>query len=68
MSNTDSYVNNEDIVIKLAKLFRKLYVETDCQTTFKLHDVCMMIRECFDFEGDDIETGNKIMKLTEGSK
>ena len=57
-------LNNQAIVERLAKLFRKMYVGTDCQTTFKLHDVSMLIRECFAFEGDNLETGEMILNLT----
>lgn len=60
-------LNNQAIVEKLAKMFRKLYDETDCSTTLSLHDVNMMIRHCFDFEGDNLETGELILNLTKHS-
>ena len=50
--------------LKIAKLFRTLYVGTDCQTTFKVGEVCDMIKDCFPFKGDDVSKGDKILNLT----
>lgn len=60
--------SDEQVVLRLAKIFRKLYVETDCQTKLSLHDVNMMIRDCFGFKGDNLETGDMILNLTVQTK
>ena len=50
---------------RLDKLFRKLYTDVDCQTTYKVGEVCDMIKDCYSFQGSDAEKGNKILQLTE---
>lgn len=58
----------EDIVANLAHMFKKLYIETDCQTKLSLSEVNDMIRFCFGFNGDVVEQGEKILELAQMTK
>jgi len=58
-------LNCEETNKKLAKLFVRLWSKTDCQTTFKLHDVVVMVRECFDYkDGSEFDKSEAIVRFS----
>lgn len=60
-----SELNCEETNKKLAQLFVKLWTGTDCQTTFKLHEVVVMVRECFDYkDGSEFDKSEAIVEFS----